>query len=103
MDLYTRSGRGASPRLDQLEDPNYLKSFAPWEKPAIFLESVKLARTDVAVAQSEATTIFDREMDLAYLGKKSVIDALRGQGGDRSAAGGRRALRLASPLAGERS
>jgi multiple sugar transport system substrate-binding protein len=77
MDLYTRSGRGASPRLDQLEDPNYLKSFAPWEKPAIFLESVKLARTDVAVAQSEATTIFDREMDLAYLGKKSVVDALR--------------------------
>lgn len=77
MEYYTRGGRGASPRLDQLSDPAYLKNFFPWEKPEVFLETVKLAKTDVAVNQSEATSIFDREMDLVYLGKKSVTDALK--------------------------
>jgi ABC-type glycerol-3-phosphate transport system substrate-binding protein len=77
MEYYTRGGRGASPRLDQLDDPNYAKLFFPWEKPQVFLETVKLARTDVAVSQSEATSIFDREMDNAYLGKKSVQEAMK--------------------------
>ena len=39
--------------------------------------TVKLAKTDVAVSQSEATSIFNREMDLAYLGKKPVQDAMK--------------------------
>lgn len=77
MELYTRGGRGASPRLDQLQDPNYLKLFYPWEKPELFLEGVKLARTDVAVSQSEATSIFDREMDLVYLGKKTLAEGMK--------------------------
>jgi ABC-type glycerol-3-phosphate transport system substrate-binding protein len=77
MEYYTRGGRGASPRLDQLQDPAYVKLFFPWEKPEVFLESVKMARTDVAVSQSEATSIFDREMDLAYLGKKTVAEAMK--------------------------
>jgi multiple sugar transport system substrate-binding protein len=77
MEYYTRGGRGASPRLDQLQDPAYVKLFYPWEKPEVFLESVKLARTDVAVSQSEATSIFDREMDLVYLGKKSLADGMK--------------------------
>jgi multiple sugar transport system substrate-binding protein len=77
MEFYTRGGRGASPRLDQLEDPAYLKNFYPWEKPELFLESVKKARTDVAVAQSEATSIFDREMDLVYLGKKTLAEGMK--------------------------
>jgi multiple sugar transport system substrate-binding protein len=77
MEYYTRGGRGASPRLDQLADPNYAKLFFPWEKPEVFLETVKKAKTDVAVSQSEATSIFNREMDLAYLGRKSVADAMK--------------------------
>lgn len=77
MEYYTRGGRGASPRLDQLQDPSYLKLFFPWEKPEIYLETVKKAKTDVAVSQSEATSIFNREMDLAYLGKKTVLDAMK--------------------------
>ncbi len=77
MEIYTKGGRGASPRLDQLADPNYQKLFYAWEKPEVFLETVKNAKTDVAVSQSEATSIFNREMELAYLGKKSVIDAMK--------------------------
>jgi multiple sugar transport system substrate-binding protein len=77
MELYTSGGRGASPRLDQLSDPAYQKHFYPWEKPQVFLETVKLAKTDVAVSNSEATSIFNREMDLAYLGKKTVQEAMK--------------------------
>lgn len=77
MQIYTKGGRGASPRLDQLSDPEYQKNFYPWEKPQVFLETVKLAKTDVAVNNSEATSIFNREMDLAYLGKKTVQDAMK--------------------------
>ena len=77
MEIYTKGGRGASPRLDQLGDPAYQKFFYPWEKPEVFLETVKLAKTDVAVNNSEATSIFNREMDLAYLGRKSVQDAMK--------------------------
>jgi multiple sugar transport system substrate-binding protein len=77
MEIYTKGGRGASPRLDQLADPAYQKNFYAWEKPEVFLETVKLAKTDVAVNNSEATSIFNREMDLAYLGRKSVQDAMK--------------------------
>jgi hypothetical protein len=31
----------------------------------------------VAVAQSDATSIFDREMDLVYLGQKSLADGMK--------------------------